>query len=570
MTTAAQVVNYGAVALTAGLAIALVAQWRARRDTPTGWGAATFVVLAFILVEGFVADTIADGDPPLWVQKVVIALLVLFPYFLYRFAASFARPRRTADTAALAITGAVVAWTLALPDVPDEGEPRPVWFQAYVVALLAQWTLLSTVVAVRLWRGGRGHATVARYRMRILAAASLVLSLALVVAGLVPRDEQAWADVIVQLFALASVSLFFVGFAPPAWLRELWRRPELEKLRRAIAELMGATTPEEVTKNVLPRMADLVGARGVARVDAAGTIVAAHGEIGEPEEAVELALHEGALRVWTSPYAPFFGNEELELLRSLGALTDLALDRARLFEHEREARLSLERADELKSNFISLASHELRTPVAVVHGVASTLYLRGNELTQEQLQQLRKTLYEQTDRTRRLVDQLLDLSRLEANAIPIHPERFRVRRRIEELLLTHAGERAADVRLEIPPELEGVADPNAFDRIVSNLITNALKYGEPPVLVSARQSDRHFRLSVEDRGRGVETEFVPDLFERFSRSDDSGRSTTGGAGLGLSIAKSYAHAHGGDLLYEDAEPTGARFELVLPVAAARD
>jgi signal transduction histidine kinase len=83
------------------------------------------------------------------------------------------------------------------------------------------------------------------------------------------------------------------------------------------------------------------------------------------------------------------------------------------------------------------------------------------------------------------------------------------------------------------------------------------------VIVRAEQTDRHFRLTVEDRGHGVVAEFVPDLFERFTRAENT-RSTPGGTGLGLAIARSYARAHGGDLLYEDAAPHGARFRLVLP------
>jgi signal transduction histidine kinase len=92
---------------------------------------------------------------------------------------------------------------------------------------------------------------------------------------------------------------------------------------------------------------------------------------------------------------------------------------------------------------------------------------------------------------------------------------------------------------------------------------NAFRYGAPPVTVRADQRDRHFRLTVEDRGPGVAPEFVPDLFERFTRSGGN-RASGDGTGLGLAIARSYANAHRGDLIYHHAEPHGARFELVLP------
>jgi signal transduction histidine kinase len=141
-----------------------------------------------------------------------------------------------------------------------------------------------------------------------------------------------------------------------------------------------------------------------------------------------------------------------------------------------------------------------------------------------------------------------------------------VHRRVQELALVLASDRSHQLELEVAPDLEAVVDPTAFDRIVSNLITNAFKYGEPPVLVSADHSDDHFRLSVEDRGGGVPAEFVPDLFERFTRETSTARREHG-AGLGLSIAQQYAQAHGGVILYRAAAPQGARFELVLPLSA---
>jgi signal transduction histidine kinase len=138
-----------------------------------------------------------------------------------------------------------------------------------------------------------------------------------------------------------------------------------------------------------------------------------------------------------------------------------------------------------------------------------------------------------------------------------------VRDKLSDLVDAAAADKAQAVTVEVDDELEAEADPNAFDRIVTNLITNAFRYGEPPVIVRARRSDNHFYVVVEDRGHGVSPDFVPSLFERFSRSEGA-RARAGGTGLGLAIARSYARAHGGDLLYHEAEPHGARFELLLP------
>ena len=220
-------------------------------------------------------------------------------------------------------------------------------------------------------------------------------------------------------------------------------------------------------------------------------------------------------------------------------------------------------ADRRTYEFVSIASHELRAPIAVVHGIAATLDARMDDLPDEQVHALLGHLVVQTDRLRDLADHLLDLSRIESGAAG-PPERFDPRSRLEELVPRIAGDNAADVRLLAEPGRTLVGDPVAFERVAANLILNALRYGAPPVEV--RVEGDPCRLIVEDRGPGVAPEFVPRLFERFSRSDESRRSGSPGAGLGLSIASAYASALDGELAYEPAQPRGARFTLSLPAA----
>jgi signal transduction histidine kinase len=248
--------------------------------------------------------------------------------------------------------------------------------------------------------------------------------------------------------------------------------------------------------------------------------------------------------------------EAARALRTIGVLVATLL-RGAMVDEDRL------RLDAAKSQFIALASHELRAPVAVMYGITATLVARGNELAQAQLMELREALHQQTTRLRFLVEHLLDLSRIDAQAMTLNPRRMRVRSRVEELVLLVAERRAPDVAIDVDPYLEAEVDANALDRVLSNLLVNAMKYGEPPVTISAEQRDRHFRLRVEDRGPGVAEDFVEQLFERFSR-DHSVADDAGGSGLGLAIARAYAQAHGGDILYSPAEPRGSCFELVLP------
>jgi two-component system sensor histidine kinase MtrB len=177
---------------------------------------------------------------------------------------------------------------------------------------------------------------------------------------------------------------------------------------------------------------------------------------------------------------------------------------------------------------------------------------------------LRAALREQADQVRALVEQLLDLSRFDLAAIEVAPVPVRLRPRIEELVSIAAGARRDAVTVAVASDLEAVVDPSALDRMLSNLVANALRHGEPPVTVTATRRDTHLRLAVEDRGEGVRHEFVPRLFDRFTRSAEA-RGRADGSGLGLAIARAYARAHGGDIVYEPAMPHGARFEVVLPL-----
>jgi signal transduction histidine kinase len=564
-----EAVGYVNLALFSVLALAALWLWRKRQSRPAMWAALTFAVIAVVVDAARLLPDEPSGTAEEIGVRALVALLALFPYLLYRFSSSFEPASRRLELAVGLLTTALLVWTFALPDFPSEGEPRSTGFQVYLAAFVFHWTLLTVVVAGRLWLAGRGQPSVARKRMRLLAAAAVLITLALLLAVPETADDSAAAlatDLLVTVSALA----FLIGLTPPTLLRVAWRRPEQERLAEAVSQLMTATTEHEVADRVLPAMAAIFGARAVALVDESGGLVDVHG--AEPEafatasergEAMEVDLPGGSLRVWTTSYAPFFGDEELRLLRSLGALTGLALDRARLFAQERKARDALERAAELKTQFVALAAHELRAPVASIRGFAETIRSRRDQLSDEQAEKLEETLYAQICRTSDLVEQLLDLTRLDAEVIAVEPKTVEVRARLEEVVRAAAGGRADDIVIEAAEDLRAVIDPAVLDRVVSNLVVNALRYGEAPVTVRAAQTDRHFRVVVEDRGPGVPPEFVPRLFERFTRSPELHRQK-GGSGLGLAIARSYAHAHGGKLIYEPAQPHGARFELVVP------
>ena len=179
---------------------------------------------------------------------------------------------------------------------------------------------------------------------------------------------------------------------------------------------------------VLDAHGDLLAARGLD--DETRTSVAAGERPGLPDspEVLTIDATGATFLVWTSRYAPFFGDSELRVLQTVAAMTGVALDRVRLFEQEHESRLGLERANEVMANFVALAAHELRTPVTTIHGFVQTLHHLGDRLDDEQQAQLRTALEQQTVRMASLVEQLLDLSRLDAEAVAVRPQRIRAAR----------------------------------------------------------------------------------------------------------------------------------------------
>jgi signal transduction histidine kinase len=323
-----------------------------------------------------------------------------------------------------------------------------------------------------------------------------------------------------------------------------------------------AADRREIAARIAAPAAGMIGARGLAVHGSGGELLASWGTTGG-RGGIRVEEEGLTFIAWTSPYAPFFGEDELRALRTVAALTSTAVDRVRLFEQEHESRLALERANEVMTNFVALAAHELRTPVTTIHGFVQTLNHLGARLAEEQKQELRDSLEQQTRRMAALVEQLLDLSRLDADAVDIRPQRVDLESRLQEVVAVAAAERASEIEVRVPQRASALVDPQILDHVVTNLVTNALRYGRAPVRVTATSDGGVLRVAVEDSGPGVARELEETLFDRFTRAGVA-RDRVAGTGLGLAIAQAYARAHRGDLRYEPGEPTGARFVVELP------
>jgi signal transduction histidine kinase len=256
----------------------------------------------------------------------------------------------------------------------------------------------------------------------------------------------------------------------------------------------------------------------------------------------------GVLHVGTLTHRAFTSGD-VELLSLVAERVALAVERGQL--HERIVEL-----EELKSNFVAIASHELRTPATSVYGVLATLAERDG-LPLEMRERLISVGYEQAQRLRRLIEHLLDLSQLDAVAVSVDPKPLALHSELASLVAATVPP-GTPVQLDVPADLAVEADPLVLERIVSNLLLNATRYGSPPIRITAEESQHQLRIAVEDRGAGVPEEMQPHVFERFVRAEGAG-----GTGLGLTIARGYARAHGGELVLTPTA-SGARFELVLP------
>jgi signal transduction histidine kinase len=262
-----------------------------------------------------------------------------------------------------------------------------------------------------------------------------------------------------------------------------------------------------------------------------------------------------------------FTAEEVELLSLLGRFVATAVLNIRAYEAERTTVEELRRLSALRADFVSLVSHELRSPMATVIGSARTLQQRWRELTPEQRDSFLALIGDETTRLASLIADVLDTSRIEAGTFSYAFEEVDVAALVRDV--TAAAELGQDeVRVDATiaeplPHVRG--DRERLRQVLANLVENAVKYSPAgkAVDVHAVATNGRIVVDVRDRGPGVSADDQSLIFEKF------GRAKTGkmlpGTGLGLFIARSIAEAHGGSLEVHSADDGGAIFTLALPL-----
>jgi signal transduction histidine kinase len=262
-----------------------------------------------------------------------------------------------------------------------------------------------------------------------------------------------------------------------------------------------------------------------------------------------------------------FSEDEVELVTLLGRLVATAVQNIRAYEAERRRVEELARLSQLRADFVSLVSHELRSPMAAVIGAARTLQDRWRMLSAEQRESFLALIGDETARLAELVGDVLDTSRIEAGTFSYRFEEVDLGRVVEEAIET-----AVLAQQEVPvvasghgalPAIRG--DRTRLRQVLGNLIENAVKYSPEggEVRVSAAASNGRVRITVRDAGPGIPREHQARIFEKFGRVDVAGASKPG-TGLGLFIARSIAEAHGGSLDVTSGAEPGSTFTLTLP------
>lgn len=221
--------------------------------------------------------------------------------------------------------------------------------------------------------------------------------------------------------------------------------------------------------------------------------------------------------------------------------------------------------DALKSTLVSTVSHELRTPLTMIRGFSELLLSR--ELDEEHSSKALTEINVSAERLSRLIDDLLSVSRIESGRMKLDVSIFDLRTIVEEVIRPFSTREGSRFQVEVQ-ELQVRADKDRLMQILTNLVSNAVKYSDTgsPIIVTAHGSEASAEIAVVDQGIGMSEAEMASAFEMFSRVDRPEVKDAGGTGLGLHITRSLVEAHGGQIWIENQPGGGTRFAFTLPLA----
>jgi signal transduction histidine kinase len=575
------------------LGVFTVVDWLRHRERSRGYLALALATLGLTSVVGQV-NTLTGYRLGALIGDVALIFFMTSGYALLLFRDSFIPLSRRLRIGALVLTVAATAFALVvlIPSGPNR-RPTPVQSVA-TIALVLVWSACVMEPIIRFWAAARRRPAVQRARLRALAGGYGAIVLILLVAGFggsaATNPTVQW---LFEVVAIVALPLLYVSFAAPPWLRRLWRQREEEQFREAMHDLV-LFSPDRST--LAKRAAEwglrLVGADGIAIVDANGEVLAIRGlpadaahaladrvdPKGQPrllatqgsrrQDAIVVPLPldggMGAMVVVSGPYTPFFGTDEVARLRGYAANITAALDRTRVTER-------LAALEKTKTQFLNLASHELRSPLGVINGYLSMLETGSLGQLKDSGLRAVEVLKAKTLELNLLVAQMLDAARLEDGRLALKRDRLDLRELAGQAMRMVGPLAGSDhtLTLETPPrDVTVFGDAGRITTIVSNLLENAIKYspGGGKIRCVVSVADQVATLKVVDTGVGIAREDLPRLFNRFERIMHRETSHVSGTGLGLYLSRELARQHGGDILVESQPQSGSTFTLTLPLA----
>jgi signal transduction histidine kinase len=590
---------------------------RARIDIALMFGA----LAAIVLIQGL--TTVMRRQVP-WLGQVGAILLLAQPYLLLRLVQHFRPVPRPVQW--VAFVGMVISWTILVAFPAPLPPPLALLIVAYFV-------YVEGYAAVAFARGALRTGGVTHHRLLLAAIGSGMLALVILLAG-VNRALPAGTGIttpLSRLLALLCMLSYYLGFVPPRWLRHAWQLSELQRFLQAMA---GRAADERVTTTLNQLCLTgtrAVGGLGaaVALCDTpsqqltirassglpalGGSLMASSGAIGRAWHAhqptvartpadfgmdvIPLAAAAGAAALLVVPIAtagrawgllvvflnrgPLFATDDLNLLALLTEQSAITLDNADLqreiIERERteavrsELLKQTQAAVQARDQFLSIASHELKTPLTSLLGnvhVIERRAAREGGWSERNLQALR-VIGDQAQRLNKLVGTMLDLSRIESGQLSI--ERLPldlyalVQRVVAEMQPTLEGQ---TVDLHRPNEMIIVAgDELRLEQVIHNLLGNAAKYSPSGGAIRV-QVDRNTTmawLAVTDQGMGIPQAALPNLFQRFYRAPNVDYRQISGVGIGLYVVKEIVTLHGGEVHVTSTEGQGSTFTICLPL-----
>ena len=573
------------------LTVAMVADWLSHRERRRGYLALAFGSLTLLVL---LAPSLSQSGPygPL-VTDVGIVLFLLSGWALLMFRDSFIalgpNIRRFATIALVLV--AVLGFAAQLP--ADTQQPHAPLQTIALAAILTAWVLCVAEPIVTLWLASRGRPAVQGARMRALSLGYAGLVAVIMVGtlgGVVVRNPA--GQLVLDLVTLAIVPMLFFSFYPPTWLRRLWSQPEEEELRQGLHSLL-SFSPDRATQagSALEWATRLVGAAGALIIDSDQSILAysgvdeaeanaiARGAMAGPEAGVkhppprstttlviplELQPGQGSMVMVAGPFTPMFGDDEVTRLRQYASSIAAALDRVTL-----TARIhALEKA---KTEFMNIASHELRGPMTVIKGYLTMLEAGSLGNMPAKAQAVLPLMIVKADEVNSMVEQMLEAARLEEGHLTLHKERGDIIE-LTELAIDSVRPMLSDhpLDLEAPHEpIHAEVDGERFQIVVRNLVSNAIKYSpeNTPIKVLVEQNGGTAKVKVVDQGIGIAPADQEKLFTRFGRIEREATMHVAGTGLGLWLSREIARMHDGDITVDSAEGEGSTFTFEVPIVS---